>query len=106
LLTKYNQEFFSFFKGQEINIESTSLEQLLKAFQYLNNVFQLHKSFASVLELSGFPILVKENGIENHKIMENVIDKFKVSILNTAQFRKVLFVFLKYIIQVIHNQRS
>ena len=95
LLKNYSKEFFSIFQGQKIDIENINLEKLLKGFQYLNHIFQLHKSFASILQLNGFPILVKENGIENHKIMENIVDKFKVSILNTKEFTKVLFVFFK-----------
>ena len=95
LINKYQKDFFGSLGELDENEETLSLDRFLKAFQYLNHVFQIHKSFASVLELNEFPVIARENNIENHMILGNVIDKFKVVILNTKQFRQTLFNFLK-----------
>lgn len=95
LAHKYQQEFFSYFGDIDSGIENLSLQQFLQGFHYLNQIFQIHKAFSSILELKDHPSLAKSNNIDSHQIMENVIGKFKIAILNTKQFRTIVFNFLK-----------
>ena len=79
----------------EANIENVDLVKSAKAFGYLRNIFLIHKSFVSILALQDNPALAKENNINGAAIMESVVDKFKVAILNTKQFNDIISKFLK-----------
>ncbi len=95
LLTKYSKEFFNFFGEITEGVQITNLEAYSRAFQYLNKIFHLHKDFIAILNLTNYPILAKDNNIESYRIMENIINKFRIAILNTKEFRQVFFTFLK-----------
>ena len=95
LAHKYQQQFFSYFGDIDSGTENVSLQQFLQGFHYLNQIFQIHKAFSSILELKDHPTLAKSNNIDSHQIMENVIGKFKIAILNTKRFRTIVFNFLK-----------
>ena len=97
LLTRYSKEFFSFFGEITDGVQITNLEVYNRAFQYLSQIFRLHKDFVAILDLANSPTLAKENNIESYRILENVINKFRIAILNTKEFRQVLFTFLKYL---------
>jgi len=94
LLTKYSKEFFNFFGEITEGVQITNLEAYNRAFQYLNKIFHLHKDFITILNLTNYPILAKDNNIESYRIMENIINKFRIAILNTKEFRQVFFTFL------------
>lgn len=68
----------------------------MTAFQHLDKVYQIHKAFASILELDGYPEVARDTNLKSYMILSNVTDNFKVAILNTKQLRKILFSFLKY----------
>ena len=59
-------------------------------------MFQLHKNFVSVLELKDHPQLAQGRNIQLYKIGETVLEKFKLAIISTKSFHKMLLDFYEY----------